>query len=174
MARERKAKIIDSLEEEFRKCTIGILTDYRGLKTDQLTAVRRKVQESGGDYTVVKNTLARFAATRTGKEAIADSLEGPVAIAFGYDDITTPAKALTAFIRESRINLAIKGGFTGNTILTPAQVNSLTTLPAREILIAKVLGGMNGPISGLMNCLASPMRGIMGVLQARIKQLEEN
>jgi large subunit ribosomal protein L10 len=174
MSREKKAEIIDSIEEEFNKCTIGILTDYRGLGTTQLTAVRRKVQETGGDYKVVKNTLARLAATKTGKEDLVESLVGPIAIAFGYDDITSPAKALAAFMRESRITIEIKGGFTGDTVLTPQQVTSLFTLPTREQLIAKILGGMNSPISGLVNCLSSPIRGLLGVLQAQIQKLEEN
>ena len=173
MPNEKKAKIIDSIEEEFNKCTIGILTDYRGLGTTQLTALRRKVQETGGDYKVVKNTLARLAATRTGKEDLVESLEGPIAIAFGYGDITAPAKALATYIRESRINIDIKGGFTGDTIITPEQVNSLSTLPTREQLIAKMLGGMNSPISGLVNCLSSPIRGLLGVL-TQIQKLEEN
>ena len=99
---------------------------------------------------------------------------GPIAIAFGYDDITNPAKALAAFMRESRLNIDIKGGFTGDTILTPQQVTSLSTLPTREQLIAKMLGGMNSPISGLVNCLSSPIRGLLGVLQAQIQKLEEN
>ena len=174
MSKEQKAEIIDSIEEEFNKCTIGILTNYRGLGTTQLTAIRRKVQETGGDYKVVKNTLARFAATRTGKEDLVESLVGPIAIAYGYDDITSPAKAIATFMRESRLNIEIKGGFTGDTILTPQQVTSLATLPTREQLIAKMLGGMNSPISGLVNCLSSPMRGLLGVLQAQIQKLEEN
>ncbi|MBN2240210.1 MAG: 50S ribosomal protein L10 [Dehalococcoidales bacterium] len=174
MGKEEKAKIIDGIEEEFKKCTIGILTDYRGLRTGQLTTLRRKIQETGGDYKVVKNTLARFAATRTGKKDLADSFEGPVAIAYGYDDITNPAKAIAAFMRESRLTIEIKGGFTGDTVLTPQQVASLATLPSREVLIAKMLGGMNAPITGLVNCLAGPIRGLVNVLQAQIKQLEEN
>jgi large subunit ribosomal protein L10 len=174
MGKEKKAKVIDSLEVEFSKSTVGILTDYRGLPTAQLTAVRRKIQETGGDYKVVKNTLARIAAKKTGKENLVGSLEGPIAIAFGYDvDITAPAKALTTYLRESRLNMEIKGGFIGDTVLTPQQVASLATLPSREVLVAKVLGGMNAPISGLVNCLASPVRGLMGVLKAQIKQLEE-
>ena len=173
MPNEKKAKIIDNIEEEFNKCTIGILTDYRGLGTTQLTALRRKVQEAGGDYKVVKNTLARFAATKTGKEDLVESLVGPIAIAYGYGDITAPAKAIAAYMRESRINIDIKGGFTGDTVITPQQVNSLSTLPTREQLIAKLLGGMNSPISGLVNCLSSPIRGLLGVLQAQIQQMEE-
>jgi len=172
MYKEKNAKIIGSLEEEFSRCSIGILTDYRGLVTTELTALRRKMQESGGEYKVVKNTLARFAATRTGKEDLVSLLEGPVAIAFGYDDITGPAKALAAYIRDSRLNIAVKGGFAGDKILTSEDVNSLATLPAREVLIARVVGGMNSPITGLVNCLSSPLRGLMGVLQAQIQQLE--
>jgi len=172
MSKEKKANIIDSLEEEFARCSIGILTDYRGLATAEITALRRKIQESGGEYKVVKNTLARFAATRTGKDDLVNFLDGPIAIAFGYNDITQPAKALAAYIRDSRLEVAIKGGFAGDKVLTPEEVSSLATLPAREVLIARVIGGMNSPIAGLVNCLASPIRGLIGVLQAQIQQLE--
>jgi large subunit ribosomal protein L10 len=174
MGKEKKAKIIDSIEEEFNKSTIGILTDYRGMTNTQLTALRRIIQETGGDYIVVKNTLASFAAKKTGKENLVSLFEGPTAVAFGYDDITSPAKALSAFIRETKLNVEIKGGFTGDKVISAQQVNSLSTLPSREVLIAQVLGGMNSPIVGLVNGLASPMRGLLNVLTAQIKKSEEN
>lgn len=121
---------------------------------------------------MVKNTLARFAAERAGKEDLGGSFKGPVAIAFGHGDITQPAKVLTEYIRTSKISLNIKGGFTGDRLLTPEEINTLTKLPSREVLIAKILSGMQSPIVNLVNCLAAPIRGIMGVLQARIQQLE--
>ncbi len=172
MSKEKKGQIIDSLEEAFSKSTVGILTDYRGLATPELTALRRKLQESGAEYRVVKNTLARFAAERTGKEALDGSLEGPIGIAFGYGEITEPAKAIASYIRESKVNLGIKGGFLGDRLLTPQEVTTLSTLPSREVLLARVLGQMNSPITALASCLVSPIRGIIGVLQARIKQME--
>ncbi len=95
-----------------------------------------------------------------------------MAIAFGYGDITKPAKALTDYIRTSQASLTIKGGFLGDRLLTPEEVLTLSTLPSREILLAKVLGSMQGPITTLVSCLASPIRGFIGTLQARIKQLE--
>ena len=170
--REEKAQIIDSLEETFLKSNIGILTDYRGLTTSEITALRRRIQGAGGDYKVVKNTLARFAAERTGKEELLDYLEGPIAIAFGYDDVIEPARVLAAWINETKLELGIKGGFTGDKILTPAEVITLSTLPSREIMIARVIGQMNSPISALVNCLSSPIRGMVGVLQAQIQKLE--
>ena len=82
-SKEKKTQIIESLQEAFSKCSIGILTDYRGLNTSEMTMVRRKLQESDIEYKVVKNTLARFAAERAGMDDLANSFDGPIAIAFG-------------------------------------------------------------------------------------------
>ncbi len=172
MSREKKTQIIDRLQEAFSKCSISILTDYRGLATPEMTDLRRRLQKSGSEYKVVKNTLARFAAERAGKNDLVNSFEGPIAIAFGYGDITAPAKVLTGYINESKASLSIKGGFLGDRLLTTEEVMSLATLPSREILLARVLGQMKSPISALLGCLTTPIREIMGVLQARINQLE--
>ena len=172
MFREKKAQIIDKLQENFSKCSVGILTDYRGLSVPEMVILRRKLRESKVEYKVVKNTLARFAAGRAGKADLATSFEGPVAIAFGYGDIVEPARALADYIRTSKSSLAIKGGFLGDRLLTSEEVITLSTLPSREILLAKVLGGMQSPMASLVNCLTAPIMGVMRVLQARIKQLE--
>lgn len=172
MSKEKKAEIIDSLEETFSRCSIGILTDYRGLTNAEITALRRRIQGSGGEYRVVKNTLARFAAERAGIEDLVSRLEGPIAIAFGYDDITGPAKVLAAWIDETKLELGIKGAFAGDKVLTPEEVKTLSTLPDRDVLIARVIGQMNAPIAALVNCLNSPIMGMVGVLQARIQKLE--
>ena len=172
MSREKKAQTIDRLQDTFSKCSIGILTDYRGLSTPEITVLRRKLRESSVEYKVVKNTLARFAGERASKDDLVNFFEGPVAIAFGYGDITEPAKILTDYIRTSKASLSIKGGFLSNRLLTSEEVVTLSTLPSREILLAKVLGGMQGPIITLVGCLTTPIKGIIGALQARIKQLE--
>ena len=172
MSREKKALIIERLQEVFSKCNIGILTDYRGLSASEASALRRRLREAGIEYKVVKNTLARFAAERTGKDELVSLFEGPVAIAFGYGDITEPAKVLAGYIRDSKISLDIKAGFLSDRILTSAEVKRLSELPSREELLARVLGGMQAPISALVNQLTVPLRRIMGVLQARIQQLE--
>ena len=148
------------------------MTDYRGLSTSEITTLRRRLEESGIEYKVVKNTLARFAAERAGKDDLVSSFEGPIAIAFGYGDITAPAKVLAGYIRDSQASLSIKGGFSGDRLLTSEEVMTLSTLPSREILLARVLGQMASPISALLGCLTTPVRGLAVVLQARIKQLE--
>jgi large subunit ribosomal protein L10 len=172
MATEKKVQIVESLQEVFSKCNVGILTDYRGLKTAEINDLRRKLREAGIEYRVVKNTLAQFAAKKAGMEELAGSFEGPVAIAFGYGEIPEPAKVLTEYIRTSKSTMNIKGGFLSNRLLTSRDVETLATLPTREVLISQVMAGIQSPIVALVNVLAAPVRGIMGVLQARIQQLE--
>lgn len=171
--RDEKTRIIDELQEVFSSCSIGILTDYRGLSTAEITNLRRKLEESGVKYRVVKNTLARFAAERAGMGEVADSFEGPVAIAFGYGEVTEAAKVLLNHIRSTKSILRVKGGFSGEGLLTAGDVEILSSLPSREVLLAKIMGGMQSPVMSLLICLAAPIRGIIGVLQARIQQLEE-
>jgi large subunit ribosomal protein L10 len=172
MPREKKVQTIDRLQEGLTKCNIGILTDYRGLPTSEMAVLRGRLREIGVEYKVVKNTLARFAAERAGRDDLASLFEGPVAIAFGYGDISEPAKALADYINTSKASLSIKGGFLSDRLLTSEEVTTLSTLPSREILLAKLLGGMQSPITTLVSYLATPIRGFMGVLQARIQQLE--
>ena len=172
-SREKKAQIIETLQEVISKCNIGILTDYRGLSVLEMTRLRRTLRESGVDYKVVKNTLARLAARRAGREELAGIFEGPVAIAFGYGDIIEPAKLLAGYIQSSKTSLTIKGGFLSDKLLTSKDVVTLATLPSREVLLAKCVGGLQSPIRGLVHCLAAPIQGMIGVLQARMQQLEE-
>ena len=172
MIKEQKAQIIDRLQQLFSKCSIGILTDYRGLSASEMTSLRRKLGESGIEYKVVKNTLARFAAERAGKDDLVSLFEGPVAMTFGYGDITEPARALADYIRTEKASLSIKGGFLGDRLLTSEDVMTLSTLPSREVLLAKILGGMQAPVFALLSCLTTPVAGFMRVLQTRIQQLE--
>lgn len=172
MPREKKTQIIDKLQDAFSKCNVGIITDYRGLSTPEITVLRRKLRELGVEYRVVKNTLARLAVEKAGRDDLINFFEGPVAIAFGYDDIIEPARALADYIDMSKASLSIKGGFLSDSLLTAGDVAILSRLPSREILITQVLGGMQSPITALVNCLTAPMRAIITGLQARIQQLE--
>jgi large subunit ribosomal protein L10 len=172
MATEKKVQIVESLRETFSKCNIGILTDYRGLTTAELNDLRRRLREAGIEYRVVKNSLAQFAAKNIGMEELAASFQGPVAVAFGYGEIPEAAKVLADYIRTTKSVLSIKGGFLEDRLLSAGDIDTLSKLPAREVLIAQVMAGIQSPIYGLVNVLAGPIRGIMGVLQARIQQLE--
>jgi len=172
MPTEKKAKVIDNLEQLFSRCSIGILTDYRGLSAFEMTELRRRLRGAGIDYKVVKNTLARIAAQRAGREELASLFDGPVAIVFGYGDMTEPARVLADYIQATKSAMSIKGGFLPEKLLTLDEVTTLSTLPSREALIAMVLAEVQKPMVALVAYLGAPMQGVIGALQARIQQLE--
>jgi large subunit ribosomal protein L10 len=172
MAMEKKVKVVAGLEDTFSRCNIGIFTDYRGLTTADLNDLRRKLREAGVEYKVVKNTLAQIAARSAGLEHTVDSFTGPVAVAFGYGELTDAAKILTEYIRSNKSVMSIRGGFLSDRVLTAEDIETLARLPSRAVLISQVMAGIQSPISGLVNVLAAPIRGMMQVLQGRIQQME--
>jgi len=174
MPTEKKKEIIDKLQQMFADNDAGIMADYRGINTPSLVDLRHKLRDAGiENFHVVKNSLAGIAATNAGKKQVGDTLVGPLAIVFVKDDITQPAKVITEHIASTKLAMTIQGGFMGDKVLSAKDIAYLATLPSREVLIAKALGGIQGPLYGLLNQVAAPLRGLAYVLQGRINQLEE-
>ena len=173
MPTEKKEKVVEEFQDALGRCTVGILTDYRGLTMAQMTDLRRKLRTANIEYRVIKNSLAQIAARNAGKEELVDYFNGPMAVALGFGEIPEPAKILAEYIKSSKSVMTIKGGFFENSVIDEKGVDKLAKLPSKEVLIAQVLGGLQSPLYGMVNVLAGPMRDIMGVLQARMKQLEE-
>ncbi|MBI2854577.1 MAG: 50S ribosomal protein L10 [Chloroflexi bacterium] len=174
MVKENKAKAVDEVADSLSRSKIAVLTDFRAVPASAMTQLRRQFRQAGVEYKVVKNTLTFFAAEKANKEAMRPMLEGPTAIAFGYKDEVTVSKVLADFMKTSGAALRIKGAVLGSRVLGPSEVAALTTLPSREQLVAMLTGRMKSPINGIVIMLGAPLRGLMGVLQARARQLEES
>lgn len=172
MLKEKKAQSIEHLQDIFSRSNISILADYRGLKMVELTNLRRKLGDAKIDFEVVKNTLARIALEKAGNTEASKLFEGPVVLVTGFDDVVEPARILQGHITEAKLNMAIKGGFMKSKLLSSDEVVALSKLPSKDILIARVVGGIQAPLYGLVSCLSSPMQGLLTVLQGRITQLE--
>jgi large subunit ribosomal protein L10 len=172
MPTEKKEKTVKSLEEVFSKAKIGVVTDYRGLKTPELNELRRKLKENNAEYKVVKNSLAQIAAKNTGKNYLDNTFKGPVGVAFGYGDAAKTAKIISDHLRTSKSALKMEWGFLEDRVLNAKELDTLSKLPSREILLARVVGGMQAPVYGIVNVLAAPLRGLAQVLQARVQQME--
>ena len=172
MLKEKKGQMIDELASRLSRCTIAVATDYRGLTAKEMVQLRRRLTESGIEYRVIKNTLTRFAAEKAGKNQLETLLTGPVAIAFGYDDVIKPAQILREHIRSAGSVLKIKGGILGDKMLTAEDVANLAAMPSKDILLARLVGQLNAPLQALHNVLSAPLRGFLNVMQARIKQVE--
>ena len=173
MLREEKTRIVEELADTLSHSAIIISTSYQGLTAKQMTDLRRVLVSSGVEYRVIKNTLARLAAQKAGRDQVMDIIEGPTALAFGCDDVTTPAKLLDKHSKSQELGIQIKGGILGERVLDASEVSGLANLPSREVLIAQVVTGLQSPIRNLHNVLASPLQGLCFVLQARIQKLNE-
>ena len=170
--KEQKAEQVELLTEKLRKAKVALLTDYRGLTVTQLQELRGKLRTGDVEYRVVKNTLARRAADAAGVADLKAELEGPVAIAFGYDDLSLPSKLINEFVRTTRLKLDVKGGLVEGRVFSPDQVKQLADLPSRDSLLAQLLGTLQSPVAQLVGIMQTPVQQLLGVLDAYKSKLE--
>lgn len=173
MLREKKVQIVGNLADDLSRSTIIVATNYQGLLAKQMAELRNALAKAGIGYHVVKNTLVYRAADQAGKPQLRDIIEGPVALAFGYDDIANTAKVLNQYIKSAALSLQIRGGLLGNRILLPEEVVSLANLPPREVLISKLIGQLQAPIATLHNILSFPLQGLLNILQNRAQTISK-
>lgn len=164
---------VSALRAKLEQCSIAVTADYTGLPTNEITELRRRMRAAGIEFTVVKNNLMNLAADAAQRPQIKEIVQGPTAIAFGYDDPQDVARALSDYLRTSRSTLALRGAVLGNGApMSPAEVSRLATLPSRPQLVASLLGQLQAPIQRLLLVLNGPLRNLDAVLQARLRQLE--
>jgi large subunit ribosomal protein L10 len=161
-----KAEIVQAIQEKVARSQIGILTDFKGLKVEDMTRLRRQLQEVSAELTVVKNTLLRRAGADDSPLApLVSHATGPNALTLGYADPVTVAKVLIKFAHE-KPQLIIKAGALGGQALTPKDLEALSKLPAREVLLSQLLGVLQGVPTGLVTVLAGVIRNLLNVLVA--------
>ena len=170
--KEQKAEQVDVLTEKLKKAKVAVLTDYRGLKVSQIQDLRGKLRGGDVEYRVVKNTLARRAAEAAGFPALRDELKGPVAIAFGYDDLGLPARLINEWVRATRLKLDVVGGLVEGRVFSPDQVKQLADLPSREALLAQLMGTLQSPVAQLVGIMQTPLQQLLGTLEAYKTKLE--
>lgn len=168
-----KQAIVAELKERLVNTKGAVLTNYRGLTVAQDTKLRRKLREAGVEYRVVKNTMTRIAAKEAGLEGLDAHLEGPTAIAISFTDPVAPAKVISDFVKENKLDmLEVKAGIVEGSVIDAQGVKALAALPPREVLIAQVLAGMQSPIVGLVNVLQGSIRNLVYALDAVRQQKE--
>jgi len=166
-----KNEKIEAIKENIAKAKVAIVADYRGMTVEEITNLRRQVQEGKGDLQVVKNTLARKAVEGTAFAELADLLKGPAAIAYGFEDQVAPAKVLSKFIKDAKKG-EIKGGVLDGRLLSVNEVKDLAQLPSKEELYAKILGSLNSPASGIVFSITGVMRALTIAMDGVRKQKE--
>jgi large subunit ribosomal protein L10 len=170
--KEQKTEQVELLTEKLKRAKVAVLTDYRGLTVSQIQELRGKLRGADVEYRVIKNTLARRAAEAAGYPALQDELRGPVAIAFGYDDLSIASKLINEFVRVTRLKLDVVGGLVEGRVFSADQVKQLADLPSRDALIAQLMGTLQSPVAQLVGIMQTPLQQLLGVLEAYRNKLE--
>ena len=149
---ELKQPIVDEISETIKGAQSLVVVDYRGLTVAEDTQLRKKLREAGGSYKVYKNTLVNRAIAGTEFESLKDVLEGPNAFAVSADDATAPARVLAEFAKTAP-NLEIKAGVVEGTFYDADGMKAISSIPSREVLLSKLLGSLQSPITNLARVL---------------------
>jgi large subunit ribosomal protein L10 len=166
--REEKARVIEELTEKLKGSSV-VLVDYQGINVAQSTQLRSRSRESGVEFVVAKNTLARRAADGAGVGDISEYLVGPTAIAFSEDPVVG-AKLMAEFSDEVE-SFEVKGGLLDDgRVLGAEEVVALSRLPGRDQLLAQLLGAIQAPVAGLVTVLNAPLRNLAVVLNQVAEQ----
>lgn len=173
MNREQKSQLAAELTEKFKKAQVSIFADYKGLTAPQADDLRRAMRGAKAEVRVIKNNVARLV-TQEGKlgdqaKALMDAVTGPTIVAFGYGDPAATAKIFHKFSTDHEA-LKLKESLFGQKRLAVSGVEELAKLPAKEVLLAKLLGTMNAPITNFVGVLAAVPRSLVNVLSAIERQ----
>ena len=149
---ELKQPVVAEIAEVLNGAKSAVVVDYRGLTVEQDTALRKQLREAGVSYKVYKNTMIRFAAKGTEFEALEPHLEGPTALAVSKEDATAPARVLAEFAKKAD-KLELKGGVVEGTYYDAAGIGVIASIPSREVLLGRLLGSMQSPITNFARVL---------------------
>ena len=149
---EMKKTVVAGIKEKFEKAQTVVLVDYRGLTVAEDTELRNQLRKAGVEYAVLKNTMISRAIEGMNVDEMHASLEGPTAVAFGYEEMIAPAKILSEFAKKSK-KLTIKCGVCDGAYLNADGVEALASLPSKEVHIAKIMGSMMSSVSNFVYCV---------------------
>jgi large subunit ribosomal protein L10 len=174
MLRSEKERVVRQLAERLRSTETLMVADYRGLTMPEIDELRTRLLEAGARFTVVKNTLTKLAAEQAGTTDVLQLIEGPTAIAFleADGDPVAVAKVLNETARAHDV-LVIRGGVLEGTIVGDAEIKRLATLPPADVLRAQLAGAVVAPLTTVVELFTAPLRDLVGVIDARIRQLQE-
>lgn len=171
ISKDKKAELLQEYAGELEGSQAVLLTGCAGLTVAQMERVRRALRQEHSNAEVLRNALFAIAAERAGRPNLGSAMQGATLGVFCKGDPSSPAKTLMALSRELD-KLRPYGGALGNRALTTADLETLSNLPSRDIVLGQVIGGLQAPVYGFVSVLSGVLRSLMYVLQARVDQLQ--
>lgn len=171
-AQEQKKLVVAEIRAKLESAKSVVFIDYRGLTVAEVTDLRAQFRKAGVEYQVLKNTLIKIAANDMGITALDNILEGPTAVAFSMEDPAVAAKIINEFAKKTK-KTEVKAGLLEKEVLDAKGVQALADLPPKEVLIAKIMGSLNAPITNFVGVLSATLRSLVYALDAVRKTKEE-
>ena len=180
MPTEKKIALVEELRDRIERCEIAIATEYRGLKVTEMVELQRTIREAEG----VEIRVVKIAAEAAKRPEMAELVDGPTAIIFGFEDVAAPARAAAEYMKAAKNDFAMRLGVMGTQMLSAADLTELATLPPKPELIARLAGALQGPVANLaglfgklmphgpVRLLNDSVTTLAGLLDARAEQLE--
>lgn len=165
LTKDKKKKIIEKLEKSISGQKIMLFVGIAKLKTKDLFSLKKDLKEKGNTLSVAKKTLFKLAAKNKGIDIDAKKLDGEMAIIFGSEDEVSAANIIDKFSKKNE-NLKILGGFFEKELIANDKVVALASIPPKNELLAKFVGSINAPVSGLVSVLNGNLRGLVLALNA--------
>ncbi len=173
--RLQKETTVTEITDKLNRAKSVVFADYQGMTMTDLSALRKTLREQGAEFSVTKNNLLKLALITNHQLPDTDQfLSGPVATLFSYEDEVLPIKTLTKAIKDSQKG-KIKAGIVDGQFFEAVQINKLATLPSKDELRAKVVGTLGAPLYGIVGVLQANLRNLVYVMdQIRIQKGGEN
>lgn len=165
LTKQEKAASLEEVRKLAQTAKVVVLSDFRGIKVEDVTTLRRNVRKANGRFKVVKNTLSRKVFDRPEHESFRALMKGPTALAFGQDDPVELLKALAEFAKGNEKTFSLKAGLMDGQILKSQDLAVLATLPSKPVLMAQFLGWLNSPLSSLLGTMQAQVQQLLGVLK---------
>ena len=168
---EIKQQVVAEIVEKIKAAQSVVVVDYKGLTVEEATNLRAKFRAANVDYVVYKNTLMRRALAELNITGMDELLQGPSAFAFSMGDAVAGAKIIKEYIEaDKRDTMQIKAGIIEGTVVDTKAVLALADLPPREVLVAKIMGSLNAPITNFVGVLSATLRSLVFAIEAVRKQ----
>ncbi len=170
MPTHEKVETVTAMKARLAGVSTAVLTEYRGLRVQQLAALRRQLKAVSAEYKVVKNRLARLALEGSSLDSLGPYLKGPTGLVLGRNDPVAVARTLAVFVRTNPA-LQIKVAYVQGQLVPPPELRALADLPSREVLLSRLVGALQAPIAQLGLTLEGMLRALVSVLdQVRAKK----
>jgi len=172
--KQNKQLVVAEIHEKLARAKAVFVADFRGMTVEKATTLRNELRAAEVEYKVVKNTLLQLASVETDAAVLTQYFKGPTAVAMTSSDPVAAAKVLSKYAKDQLAAFKLKGGVLSGKLISAAEIQALSELPSREVLIAKMLGSMNAPATNFVGVLAAVPGSFVRALDAIRLQKQGN